>query len=79
LFEEAVLLYAGMNREFQLPDGFVISAETRDRFRSYATVFTANRQSIPLAEAALRRNFGHTFWYYMQFADPTKANPGEKL
>jgi hypothetical protein len=79
LYEEATLLYAGMNKEYTLPQGLVISPETRDRFHRYASVFAVNRGNIAAAASALRREFGNTYWYYMQFAELQKPADNETM
>lgn len=68
-YEEALLLYNGLNKTAFVPEGFSISQDTRDRFHRYATVFAANRHSLEKASKALHKDFGQTFWYYMQFSE----------
>jgi hypothetical protein len=68
-YEEALLLYNGLNKTALVPEGFTISQATRDRFHQYATVFAANRHSQEKASKALQKDFGQTFWYYMQFSE----------
>jgi hypothetical protein len=73
-FEEAILLYNKINKRNILPEGYQISAQTMKRFHQYAATFASNRQSIGMAANALKKSFGHTFWYHMQFSDYTNPS-----
>jgi len=73
-FEEAILLYSRINNQNILPQGYQISSETMERFHSYAGIFARNRQSINMAARALNKDFGHTFWFYMQFSNQDKES-----
>jgi hypothetical protein len=68
-FEEALILYTGITKRNVLPDGLIISTATQKRFHDYANLFALNRYSMNQAAKALYKDFGNTFWYYMQFAD----------
>jgi hypothetical protein len=69
-FEEALVLYAGLSKRNVVPDGYIISNATRERFYNYAKLFAANRYDMNKAGQILYRKFGDTFWFYMQFAAP---------
>ena len=68
-FEEALILYAGITKGIKLPEGLIISAATKKRFHDYAVLFASNRYSMNKSAEALYKDYGNTFWYYMQFAD----------
>jgi hypothetical protein len=65
--EEALLLYSLEENKNPLPKGFSIRPETIQRFRDYGTIFAANKKNREAAEKALKKDYGHTYWYYIQF------------
>lgn len=78
-YEEALILYAGLTKKDVVPAGYRISNTTRDNFYEYARSFAANRYSMDRAARALSREFGNTFWYYMQFVEVSRDQTGKKL
>jgi hypothetical protein len=68
-FEEALILYSGITKRNMVPEGLIISADTQKRFHDYATLFASNRYSMNKAAEVLYKDFGNTFWYYMQFVN----------
>jgi hypothetical protein len=68
-FEEALILYSGILKKNIVPEGYEISAATKQRFHTYAQLFAHNRNSLNKAAEVLYRDFGNTFWYYLQFSD----------
>jgi hypothetical protein len=68
-FEEALILYSGILKKNIVPEGYEISAETKQRFHAYAQLFAHNRNSLNKAAEVLYRDFSNTFWYYLQFSD----------
>lgn len=67
-YEEALVLYTGLSGKNVIPEGFMISSATRERFHDYARIFAANRYDLNQAARKLYSKFGSTFWFYMQFA-----------
>ncbi|MBN1416680.1 MAG: hypothetical protein JW973_16375 [Bacteroidales bacterium] len=69
-YEEAILLYAGLTGNNPLPKGYTIRNTTREKYRNYARIFAANRHNMPKATDVLFKQYGNTFWFYMQFVNP---------
>jgi hypothetical protein len=67
-YEEALILFEGLTRQNPVPAGYRISDATRERFHQYAGIFAQNRYDMNKAANALHRDFGDTYWFYMQFA-----------
>ncbi len=69
--QEALLIYGYSKGQ---PDKYIkqfnISRETVERFKNYKEEVHQCRGNGKKAEAALRRRFGTTFWYYQQFIYP---------
>lgn len=63
--EEAALAMAAMNNN-AMPDlgGLNISPATVERWNRYMTIFSNAGSDRAIAEPALKREFGNTFWYY---------------
>ncbi len=74
-YEEALVLYSGLSGKNVVPEGFMISSATRERFHDYARIFAANRYDMDQAARKLYSKFGSTFWFYMQFANINPESP----
>ncbi len=70
-YEEAILLHSGLTGNNPLPKGYTIRTTTRERYHNYARIFAANRHNMSRAADVLFQQYGNTFWFYMQFVNPT--------
>jgi hypothetical protein len=65
--EEALLFYNFYEKQNVLPEGFSFRPETITRFNAYATAYTKFRSDRAAASYALKKKYGNTYWYYLQF------------
>jgi hypothetical protein len=68
-FEEALVFYNFSEGINAIPAGYSISSETKDRFKAYLGIYTSGEKNIV---SNLKKNFGDTFWYYIQFTNPSQ-------
>ena len=66
-FEEALLFYNSYENKNIMPAGFSFRTETVRRFKDYATIYTKYRNNNALASMELKKKYGKTYWYYLQF------------
>ncbi len=66
-FEEAIIIFTGVTKKDIVPEGFSISPATQQRFHTYAEILNMYSDNMNMAVKALGRDFGNTFWFYMQF------------
>jgi len=66
-YEEAILVYEALHRKNALPAGYYVSRETQNRFSRYLEKLGKYRNDPSAAANALYKDFGNTFWYYMNF------------
>ena len=65
IYEEALYIYRlGVNEETFNKTGFRISPTTEERFKAYYSLY----QKKDMQE--LRKQFGNTYWYYLNFLSP---------
>lgn len=69
-FEEAIIIFTGVTKKDIVPEGYAISQATQQRFHTYAEILNMYRDNMDMAVKALNRDFGNTFWFYMQFVNP---------
>lgn len=67
--EEALVFYNFYERKRVVPQGYMISQQTIDRFNEYARIYSRFRNDRKIAASELSKKFGKTFWYYLQFPD----------
>jgi hypothetical protein len=65
--EEALLFYNFYKRQNVIPEGFSFRPETITRFNAYATAYTKFRSDRAAASYVLKKKYGNTYWYYLQF------------
>jgi hypothetical protein len=65
--EEALIFYNSYEKEKIIPEGYSFSPETVNRFNDYAKVYTKFRSNLKVAAYELRKKYGGTYWYYLQF------------
>jgi hypothetical protein len=66
-FEEAIIVFTGVTKKNILPEGYAISQASQQKFHTYAEILNMYRDNMDMAIKALNRDFGNTFWFYMQF------------
>jgi hypothetical protein len=65
--EEALIFYNFYERQNVMPEGFTFRSETITKFNAYATTYTRMRSDRTAASNALKKKYGNTYWYYLQF------------
>jgi len=50
-----------------VPDGYSFRQENINRFNDYARAYTTYRSDRKIAAYELRKKYGNTYWYYLQF------------
>jgi len=65
--EEALIFYNFYENENIIPEGYSFKPETINRFNDYARDYTAYRSYHNVAAYELRKKYGNTYWYYLQF------------
>jgi hypothetical protein len=65
--EEALIFYNFYERQNVMPEGFTFRPETITKFNAYATTYTRMRSDRTAASNALKKKYGNTYWYYLQF------------
>jgi hypothetical protein len=79
--EEGLLLFMTLNKDFKIDFGnYSISNESKERFNAYSKILMKYRQNRNEGQAEFKKDFGNTFWYYIQFVSPitTKREFQEK-
>lgn len=71
-FEEAIIIFTGVTKKNIVPEGYAISQATQQRFHAYAEILNMYGDNMNMAVKALNRDFGNTFWFYMQFINLEK-------
>lgn len=66
-FEEALLFYNFYENKRIIAEGFAIRPETIRRFQDYATTYTTYRSNPVTAANELKKRYGKTYWFYLQF------------
>jgi hypothetical protein len=62
-----LIFYNSYEKEKIIPEGYSFSPETVNRFNDYAKVYTKFRSNLKVAAYELRKKYGGTYWYYLQF------------
>jgi len=65
--EEALIFYYFYENRNMVPEGYSFKQENIDRFNDYAGAYTAYRNDRKVAAYELRKKYGNTYWYYLQF------------
>jgi hypothetical protein len=65
--EEALIFYNFYENQKIIPEGYIFREETINRFADYATIYTRFRSDRKVAAHELRKKYGNTYWYYLQF------------
>ena len=65
--EEALLFYNTYENKNIMPAGFSFRPETISRFNDYMTKYNSFRDNTELAARELKKTYGKTYWYYLQF------------
>jgi hypothetical protein len=65
--EEALILYNSYEKKNILPAGFSFQPESVSRFRDFITRCNSYKGNSELAAKELKRTYGNTYWYYLQF------------
>ncbi len=66
--EEAVVAYSLLSlKKYPEFDGFTVNPQTVIRFNEYYRIFQQNQSSKEMAQRALAKDFGDSFWYYVFF------------
>jgi len=78
-YEEALLIYMATNRlDSEFYKQYPISRATRDRFGQFVQAYNAYQTGKGNLEL-LKKQFGHTYWYYAYFNDtPTSQKTDEE-
>ena len=66
-FEEALIFYNSYENKNIVPEGFSFRPETIGKFRDYAKTYTTYRTNRNVAAKELKKKYGKTYWYYLQF------------
>ncbi|MBN2863593.1 MAG: hypothetical protein JXN62_10550 [Bacteroidales bacterium] len=67
--EEALIFYNFYEGQNVIPEGFSFRPETIKRFDAYATEYIKLRGDRAAAAYELKKKYGDTYWYYLQFID----------
>ncbi|MGB8492388.1 MAG: DUF6057 family protein, partial [Bacteroidales bacterium] len=67
--EEALIFYDFYENQKIVPEGYSFRKETIDRFNDYARTYTRFRSDRKVAAYELKKKYGKTYWYYLQFID----------
>jgi hypothetical protein len=65
--EEAMIFYNFYERKNIIPPGYSIRQETINKFNDYARIYSMYRNNRQVAAYELRKKYGNTYWYYLQF------------
>ncbi len=65
--EEALIFYNNYEGKNIMPEGFSYSPGLVNRFRDYATIYSAYRKDMGVASVRLREKYKDSYWYYLQF------------
>jgi hypothetical protein len=65
--EEALIFYNFYENQKIVPEGYSFRQETINRFNDYAKIYTRLRGNREAAANELRKKYGKTYWYYLQF------------
>jgi hypothetical protein len=65
--EEALIFYNSFENKNIMPSGFAFSPETIRRFKDYIDKYNSYRDNTELAAKELKKPYGETYWYYLQF------------
>jgi hypothetical protein len=66
-FEEALIFYNSYENKSIMPEGYSLRPETIRRFQDYAKTYSIYRSNLNVAADQLKKRYGKTFWYYLQF------------
>jgi len=66
-YEEAMLVYMSYTRNDVIPQGYSISATTRQRYNYYVTSYTQYKNNPKITGQTLYKEFGNTYWFYLHF------------
>ena len=66
-FEEALIFYNSYENKNIMPEGYSFRPETIRRFQDYAKTYSIYRSNLNVATDQLKKRYGKTFWYYLQF------------
>jgi hypothetical protein len=67
--EEALVFYNFYEKANVIPEGYSFSPASINRFNDYAKTYTKFRSNLKVAAYELRKKYGSTYWYYLQFPD----------
>ena len=65
--EEALIFYDFYENRNMVPDGYSFRQENINRFNDYARAYTTYQSDRKIAAYELRKKYGNTYWYYLQF------------
>jgi hypothetical protein len=65
--EEALIFYNFYENRNMVPEGYSFRQENINRFNDYARAYTAYRSDRKVAAYELKKKYGNTYWYYLQF------------
>ncbi len=65
--EEALIFYNFYENKNIVPDGYSFNPGNINRFNDYARTYSALRRDRKAAANELKKKYGKTFWYYLQF------------
>ena len=65
--EEALIFYNFYENQKIVPEGYSFRQEIINRFNDYAKIYTRFRSDRKVAAYELRKKYGKTYWYYLQF------------
>ena len=66
--EEAIMVFINGNHELPYLGDFEISRETELRYKLYLAAFRMNKNKTrPEFDKLMKKNWGNTFWYYLEF------------
>jgi len=67
--EEALIFYNFYENKKIIPEGYSFRPESVNRFNDYAKTYTTFRNNRKVAAYELKKKYGNTYWYYLQFPD----------
>lgn len=68
-YEEAMLAYMDQTKKNIVPSGYSISSETLIRLSAFINTFNSSGSDRNLAARSLYKDFGGTYWFYLNFAN----------
>lgn len=66
-FEEALIFYNSYENKNIMPEGFSFRPGTIQRFQDYARTYSEYRSNLTVAANQLKKRYGKTYWFYLQF------------